>query len=164
MARLKVGDWNAICDVCGFKFKASELRKRWDGLYVCTKDWEQRHESDLLRVKPEKITPPWVRPEPDDTFLNVCDIWTTSPMADFGTADCMRVGGNTSIPILIELFYPVSLAVADTAIADFSLANNDFMGIASAPAPAPAPSGSPALKFNFASNSMYLPLRSVGGM
>ena len=33
--RLVRGDWNAICDRCGFKFKASELKKTWDNLYVC---------------------------------------------------------------------------------------------------------------------------------
>jgi hypothetical protein len=28
---LKIGDHAAFCDVCGFRFHASELRKRWDG-------------------------------------------------------------------------------------------------------------------------------------
>ena len=27
----KSGDWLAICDSCGRKFKASQLRERWDG-------------------------------------------------------------------------------------------------------------------------------------
>lgn len=37
---LRLGDWNAICDVCGQKYKASQLMKRWDGLMVCKEDWE----------------------------------------------------------------------------------------------------------------------------
>jgi hypothetical protein len=60
---LKVGDYNTICDVCGFKFKASMLKDRWDGLKVCDADWETRHPQDLLRnPDPEKAIP-WARPD-----------------------------------------------------------------------------------------------------
>ena len=59
------GDWNAVCDVCGFEFKASQLRKRWDGYRVCSKDWEQRHPQDFLRGKPERNRVPWARQEND---------------------------------------------------------------------------------------------------
>ena len=63
------GDYNVICDVCGFKFKASQLRKRWDGYMVCDKDFEQRHPQDLIKIRPEKQTVPWARPQPTDTFI-----------------------------------------------------------------------------------------------
>ena len=69
MNDLVLGDHNAICDVCGFKFKASQLAKRWDGFMVCEKDWEQRHPQDTLRVKPENTTVPWSRPEASDQFV-----------------------------------------------------------------------------------------------
>ena len=59
--RAVIGDYNAICDRCGFKFKASKLRKTWDGLYVCSKDWEPRHPSDFARKYTEDTTVPWVR-------------------------------------------------------------------------------------------------------
>ena len=65
----KHGDWNAICDVCGFKKKASELRKRWDGRMVCEKDWEPRHPQDLIRSKPDDESVPWTRPEQEDDFI-----------------------------------------------------------------------------------------------
>lgn len=67
----KLGDWNAICDVCGFKKKASELRKRWDGLMVCEDDWETRHPSDLYRfpTSTESIVP-WTKPESSDYNLD----------------------------------------------------------------------------------------------
>jgi hypothetical protein len=68
------GRWSAICDVCGFKFKSDEILDRWDGLKVCKKDWETRHPQDFVRGRSEKVTPPWTRPEPEDTFLNVCDL------------------------------------------------------------------------------------------
>jgi hypothetical protein len=67
---LILGDWNALCDSCGRKFKASSLQKRWDGLIVCREDWEQRHPQDLLRVQREQISVPWSRPYPaEDTYL-----------------------------------------------------------------------------------------------
>ena len=67
---LILGDWNALCDSCGRKFKASSLKKRWDGLIVCREDWEQRHPQDLLRVQREQISVPWSRPYPaEDTFI-----------------------------------------------------------------------------------------------
>ena len=59
----KPGDWNAICDRCGFKFKASQLREDWQGLRVCAEDFEHRHPLDFLRAVPERITVPWIRPE-----------------------------------------------------------------------------------------------------
>ena len=62
---LKIGDHNAFCDVCGFKYKASELRKRWDGMMVCDGDYEQRHQMDFLRSIPEKPAPPFSRPRND---------------------------------------------------------------------------------------------------
>lgn len=53
---LKLGDWNALCDRCSFKFKASDLRKTWDNLYVCPSCFETRHPADLFRAKPEDIS------------------------------------------------------------------------------------------------------------
>jgi len=58
---LKLGDWSALCDVCGQKYKASELKRRWDGLYVCTKDFEVRHPSDFFRMPTEDTSVPWAR-------------------------------------------------------------------------------------------------------
>ena len=67
--RLVLGDWNAICDVCGFKFKASQMKKRWDGLMVCHSDYELRNPQDFLRLPKEQINTPWSRPEHTDVFL-----------------------------------------------------------------------------------------------
>ncbi|CAB4132270.1 hypothetical protein UFOVP248_9 [uncultured Caudovirales phage] len=67
---LILGNWNALCDSCGRKFKATDLQKRWDGLFVCREDWEQRHPQDLLRVQREQISVPWARPYPaTDTYV-----------------------------------------------------------------------------------------------
>lgn len=71
------GDWNAVCDVCGFEFKASQLRKRWDGYRVCSKDWEQRHPQDFIRGKPERNRVPWARQETPDIFVSNPHVLTT---------------------------------------------------------------------------------------
>lgn len=62
----KHGDRNAICDQCGFKFKLSQLRKRWDGCLVCNKDWEPEPESNywVRRSERERIIDD--RPEQTD--------------------------------------------------------------------------------------------------
>ena len=89
---LVLGNYNALCDSCGRKFKALDLQKRWDGLMVCKEDYELRHEQDFLRVQKEKISVPWSRPYPEeDTFIGyICSVWGRFGMADIGTADCAR--------------------------------------------------------------------------
>lgn len=64
------GQWNAICDRCGFKYKSSRIRKEWSGLRVCsgpgTNDcWEPRHPQDSLRGKPDHQAVAWARPNND---------------------------------------------------------------------------------------------------
>jgi hypothetical protein len=119
----KAGSWNAHCDVCGFRFKAYQLKKRWDGLMTCEKDFEQDHPQKYLRVSERSPAVPWVRKQSDDTLIGpACDFWTSSPMADFGVADCAYVGGNTSIERLIEMFRPFTSSVAAIAITGYSIA------------------------------------------
>lgn len=57
---------NAICDICGFKFKHYELRKRWDGYMVCSRDFETRHPMDFQKVPRTEKAPEWTRPRPTD--------------------------------------------------------------------------------------------------
>lgn len=60
----KSGDYNAACDRCGRKFKASELRLTWDGLRVCQADWEPRHSQERVRASKDDQSVPWSRPWP----------------------------------------------------------------------------------------------------
>lgn len=55
--------WGEYCDVCGWRYPAGELKRRWDGLNVCDKDWETRHPQDLIRTKKEIPTPPYSEPQ-----------------------------------------------------------------------------------------------------
>lgn len=70
----RAGDYYVICDVCGFKIRASETRRRWDNLRVCTKDWESRHPQDFVRGRRDRQRVPDPRPEPADNFIEVGDI------------------------------------------------------------------------------------------
>lgn len=100
----KPGRWSAICDVCGFRFHSDAMYKRWDGLMVCSKDFETRHPSDFIRAKKETITPPWTRPEQTDVFTTVCYLWTASSYSDLATADCATADTATfTYEYLLEL-------------------------------------------------------------
>jgi len=66
---LILGDHNAICDVCGFQYKGSQLKKRWDGALVCHKDFEQRHPQDFVRAVPERQSVRDARPLPELVFI-----------------------------------------------------------------------------------------------
>ena len=71
------GEWAAICDVCGWKYKASELKERWDGLRVCEPDWEPKP-SQLIQPKfREQLTVPYVAPEPNETSVGPTYISTS---------------------------------------------------------------------------------------
>lgn len=64
-------EWNVICDVCGWKYKNWQLKRRWDGLMVCKPDWEPRQILDLIKIPEDKQSIPWARPEATDTFISV---------------------------------------------------------------------------------------------
>jgi len=74
---LALGDWNAVCYQCGRKRKASQLKRYWQGYYVCPEHWEIRQPQDFVRAVPDVQTPPWTQPMPGDVFeqniLNVSE-------------------------------------------------------------------------------------------
>jgi hypothetical protein len=84
---LELGDWNAACYQCGRKFKASQLKKHWQGFWVCPQHWEARHPQDFVRSIVDNMTPPWAQP-PSDTYALFCTPNGISAIADFGVADC----------------------------------------------------------------------------
>lgn len=87
----KPGQWKATCDRCGYEFLAKDLHKDWQGLRVCKHDLETRHPQDFIKVRPERITPPWTRPEPADVFTGpTCTPTSIQGRADIGTANCAR--------------------------------------------------------------------------
>ena len=68
-SRYDRGDWAVLCDACGRKMRASDLRQRWDGLKVCPQDWEPRQPQDFVRGVADYQAPPWTRPEPQNQYI-----------------------------------------------------------------------------------------------
>lgn len=66
----KKGDYNAQCDRCDFKRKASEMKMQWNNLFVCYPEcWEARNAQDFLRGFPDHQSVPIARPPQTDVFL-----------------------------------------------------------------------------------------------
>jgi hypothetical protein len=89
---LALGTYNAICDRCGAKFKATDLLETWDGLMVCRRDWEPRHPQDYVRARKESAALPWVRPPSEGTYVIIA----------------LPVGDRTSIPTDATVYFPNS--------------------------------------------------------
>ena len=64
------GSWNAVCYECGRTRKASDLKKHWQGYFVCPEHWEERHPQDFVRGVPDIQSVPWSQPEPADQFVS----------------------------------------------------------------------------------------------
>lgn len=76
------GDYNVICDRCGFKKKRSECRKTWDGLLVCADTcWEPRHPQDFVRGRKDRQRVPDPRPD-TQTMFNETTIKTGASEGD----------------------------------------------------------------------------------
>jgi hypothetical protein len=73
------GSWNAICDTCGFEYKSHELKKTWNGLWVCSKDWEARNAQEFVRGVKDVQKVPWSRDESPDVFTAVASGLTPTP-------------------------------------------------------------------------------------
>lgn len=93
------------CHRCGFWFPSTEIKREWTGLYVCEKDWESRHPQTLIKIKGETAFPEFVSKDGTDTFINFCNIATSSGYADMGTADCLKADNNaTPYTLLLGLY------------------------------------------------------------
>lgn len=67
----KHGDYNVICDICGFKYKASETRLQWNNLLTCGKCYEERHPQDYVRGIRDDPTVPIARPDGEPIFVGI---------------------------------------------------------------------------------------------
>ena len=73
------GQWNVICDRCGFNYKNKQVKRDWAGLFTCHGGgthggWEERHPQDFVKGKADRQAPPWVRPESEDVFVGTNDV------------------------------------------------------------------------------------------
>jgi hypothetical protein len=65
----KFGDWNLRCQECADKIKASQARKRWDGLWVCWRCYELRNPQDFVRGIPDRMGVPFSTSDPPMQFV-----------------------------------------------------------------------------------------------
>lgn len=65
---LRLGDWNTQCYQCGFKAKASELVRNWQGYFVHPEHNEPRQTQDFVRGVPDNQIAPWVQPWPTPVY------------------------------------------------------------------------------------------------
>lgn len=86
------GTWAAICDRCGFRFPSDEIQKEWQGLMVCEECFETRHPQDFIRGVEDNPSPPWTRPEPPDTFVDVSYLPYSSAYAGTAGANYAQAG------------------------------------------------------------------------
>lgn len=84
------GDWLIICDRCGFTIMASETKHHYDGLITCKECYETRHPQELLRVRKDRIVPPFLRPEPEDGYIE----HTPFTVAITGVTGTGSIGGG----------------------------------------------------------------------
>ncbi len=96
------GTHNAICDTCGFKFKASQLRMTWDGFYVCDLCWEPRHPQDFVRAKVDKLRVDIVRPD-DDILYAETTLNASESAGDTSISVVTMTGMSQYSPLLIQL-------------------------------------------------------------
>ncbi len=61
---MSTGNWNVICDRCGMKRKASDMRMTWDNLFVCADHcWEPRQPQDFVEGRADDQTVEIARPD-----------------------------------------------------------------------------------------------------
>lgn len=58
----KAGSNNVICDQCGKKFKAENLKLQWDGLWTCRRCFDIRNPQDYVRGVTDDTSPILSRP------------------------------------------------------------------------------------------------------
>jgi hypothetical protein len=104
---LELGDWNAVCSMCGRKRKASTLVRNWQGFMRCPEHNEVRHSQDFVRAVPDVQTPPWTQPIPADVFVEFPDVlvveaYPTRPDDPFGATLTFGIATESGILLTTE--------------------------------------------------------------
>ncbi len=72
MSVYKKGQYNCVCEQCGFEYKSDEMQERYDGLFVCKEAcWEPRHSLEFAIVVRDEQRVSRPAPEPTDIFISV---------------------------------------------------------------------------------------------
>lgn len=124
---LRVGDYNAICDVCGRKFKFSRLRQKWDNTWACEQDWEPRQPQDYLRGIPDNMSVPLSRPDPPNQFIQD-EIVTETPTITLSFTKAlskMLSVSVSSVATILKSVYPFTPA---SKVVDGAALNTTTLG------------------------------------
>lgn len=57
------------CDMCGGKYRRSQMRKMWNGIWACPHDFEERNVQEFVRGRIDQIAVPVARPWGPPLFL-----------------------------------------------------------------------------------------------
>lgn len=95
-------EYNVLCDGCGFKMKNTQVKKRWDGLMMCSECWEPRHPMDFYKSRNDTHQLPFTRPDNDGIDVSpiytyppgtaICTTTTRMPIVGQGTVGCLTLG------------------------------------------------------------------------
>jgi hypothetical protein len=99
------GDWNAVCYECGRKRKASEMKKHWQGYYVCPEHWEMRQPQDFVRGVPDRQTVDWAQPVPSDAFAQ----------------ETLFIEESGSVTIIVTVGTTLILVIGEGVVVDLTL-------------------------------------------
>lgn len=126
---LRNGTYNGICDRCGSKFKFSDLKLEWDGLYVCTANgcWEARQPQDYVKGVRDDMSVPVSRPQQPNVFLAPL-IVTEIPVITLSFikfVSRMLSSSVSSVASIIKTLYPFTPA---TKVLDGAAVNQTTLG------------------------------------
>jgi len=106
------GTYNGICDRCGSKFKFSDLKLEWDGLYVCTANgcWEARQPQDYVKGVRDNMSVPVSRPDQPSVFLDTIwtEVTTTVTLSLIKNLSKILSASVSSVVSIITTTYPKS--------------------------------------------------------
>lgn len=121
------GDYNAICDSCGYKYKFSSLKKRWDNIYCCYKCFEIRHPQDYLKGIRDNMSVPIARPESPNNYIAPIGIASVSISSINYILNLTKyiIIGVSSIVSIITTYYPFTPA---SKVVDGAALNSTTLG------------------------------------
>lgn len=96
------GGWNMVCQVCGFKYKNTEMKLRWDNVWCCPEDWELRQPQDFVRGVKDQMAIPYSNPEPPPQFDSFPPLPVPTGEIVVGTPT-LYVNGQVVVPASIQL-------------------------------------------------------------
>uniref|UniRef100_A0A6M3IM08 Uncharacterized protein n=1 Tax=viral metagenome TaxID=1070528 RepID=A0A6M3IM08_9ZZZZ len=97
------GDYWMSCEICGFDYRASQMRKRWDGLWVCAKDFERRHPQDRIKTTRDRQRVPVASPDGKTDLYSTTLLGGVSAGAKtMNVADTSHIADGDSIGIALR--------------------------------------------------------------